>query len=189
MDNIYGGYPSYQQNLTYPTTQTPLYQRNWQTPYPTTTLPSYSQNTSVNGGMIWIQGGEASAKAYQNPQPGVPIALWDSEDPVIYIKSIDQNGRPQITILDYTQRNNNQNVGQEQTQPEYATRDQIDELGKQLSALTEKLNSLNQYVTKDQFDGFNDHVNDLDTQIKDIENRITNFSKPPQNNTNRRGGK
>lgn len=188
MDNLYG-YPSYQPNLTYSAMQTPLYQRNWQQPYQTTTLPSYQQNNAVNGAMIWIQGGEASAKAYQNPQPNIPIALWDSEDPVIYIKSIDQNGRPQITILDYKQRDNNQDNNQKQPTMEYATTEQIEELNKQFSMLNERLNSLNQYVTKDQLDGFNSHIDNLSEQIKDIENRIANFSKPQQSNTNRRGGK
>lgn len=78
---------------------------NW-TPQQT---PMYQQNTSWGGnqmygaaqpsmpiGIIWVDG-EIGAKAYQVPTnwpSGVPIPLWDSNDQVIYLKSMNQVGMP-----------------------------------------------------------------------------------------------
>lgn len=56
-----------------------------------------------NPGINWIQGGEATAKAYLTA-PNTIVPLWDSEEPVIYIKNTDANGIPSITIVDYTVR-------------------------------------------------------------------------------------
>ena len=47
-------------------------------------------------GMEWVDG-EVGAKAFQMPQGwpvGQPIALWDTNDQVIYLKSINQMGMP-----------------------------------------------------------------------------------------------
>jgi len=47
-------------------------------------------------GLIWVDG-EVGAKAYQMPSgmpANQPIALWDTNDTVIYLKSINQMGMP-----------------------------------------------------------------------------------------------
>ena len=191
MDNFYGYPNNYQpinQNVTY--ANAPTYQRTW--PQQTTTaLPAYAQTPqNISGNIIWIQGGLAGAKAYSNLSPGIPVALWDSDEKVIYIKSLDQTGKPNITILDYTERSGDT---QSEKSPviEYVTKDQIDDLSKKFEELGEKLNSMNKFVTKDQLGELTNHLNDLGYQIEDIENRITSFGKPQQNSssTNRRGGK
>lgn len=119
-----------------------------------------------NGGIIWVQG-EAGARAFSNVRPDAPVALWDSEESVIYIKSIDSTGKPSMTILDYTERNSEE---QKESTPkiEYATKEQIDNLTNQYTSFTEQLK-------------------ELSGQVKDIENRITSFGKPQQNT--RRGSK
>lgn len=70
--------------------QTPVnyYQPISQTPMPV----QQSQPTPMqNNGMIWVDG-EIGAKAYQlNGQTG-PVALWDTNDTVIYLKSVNQMG-------------------------------------------------------------------------------------------------
>ena len=46
--------------------------------------------------MTWVDG-EVGAKAWQMPQgwpPNQPIALWDTNDTVIYLKSINPMGMP-----------------------------------------------------------------------------------------------
>lgn len=53
--------------------------------------------------MIWVQG-EAGAKAYM-VAAGASVVLWDSEDPVIYIKSADQTGMPYMRTFEYVERN------------------------------------------------------------------------------------
>ena len=47
-------------------------------------------------GMIWVDG-EVGAKAYQIPggwPANTPIALWDTNDTIIYLKSTNQMGMP-----------------------------------------------------------------------------------------------
>lgn len=60
--------------------------------------PQYQQNTQQQPtqGLIWVDG-EVGAKAYQMPQnwpANQPIALWDTNDTVIYLKSINPMGMP-----------------------------------------------------------------------------------------------
>ena len=123
----------------------------------------------TTAGIIWVQG-EAGAKAYSNIRPDIPVALWDSEEPVIYIKSIDNTGKPSMTILDYTERNSSESKQPEVPQVEYVTKEQLDSLNNQYSSFDEQLKELSGHV-------------------KDIENRITSFGKPQTNNNNRRGNK
>ena len=57
--------------------------------------PAPTMQPSQNGtGIIWVDG-EAAAKAYQIPA-GIsgPVALWDTNDQVIYLKSMNQMGMP-----------------------------------------------------------------------------------------------
>ena len=63
--------------------------------------PQYQQNmptqqTQNSHGLIWVDG-EVGAKAYQLPPnwpANQPIALWDTNDTVIYLKSINPMGMP-----------------------------------------------------------------------------------------------
>lgn len=63
--------------------------------------PQYQQNmqaqqTQNSPGLIWVDG-EVGAKAYQLPPnwpANQPIALWDTNDTVIYLKSINPMGMP-----------------------------------------------------------------------------------------------
>jgi len=55
-----------------------------------------AQTTQSGPGLIWVDG-EVGAKAYQLPAgwpSNQPIALWDTNDTVIYLKSINPMGMP-----------------------------------------------------------------------------------------------
>lgn len=59
------------------------------------TMP-VQQNQQSGIGLKWVDG-EVGAKAYQMPAgwpPNQPIALWDTNDTVIYLKSINPMGMP-----------------------------------------------------------------------------------------------
>lgn len=201
MDNFYGFPATYQQayqpNMYYqPTVTAPVQQPRWQQQQYQTATPQYQQNPNIlqnNSGMIWVQG-ESGARAYMLPN-NTTLPLWDSEAQVIYIKSVDSNGKPTMTILDYTERTADKNVvtSQQEETPkiEYATKEQIDSINDQFAMINEKLNALGSYVTKDQFSSLSGHIDDLSTQVEDIENRITSFGKPQYNsnsNTNNKRG-
>lgn len=93
-------------------------------------------------GIIWVQG-EVGARSYL-VSPNTKVALWDSEAPIIYIKTSDQNGVPSMRIIDYTYRDMPQ---QSQNQ-----------------------NNQNIYVTTDEFTTLKDEVN----RLKDIIGGLTN---------------
>lgn len=57
----------------------------------------------IDSKRIWVQG-ETSAKAYIVSNNTEQV-LWDSDQPVIYIKTVDATGRPNLVVLDYTIRN------------------------------------------------------------------------------------
>ena len=84
------------------------------------------------GGIIWVQG-ETAAKSYL-VAPGNTVALWDSEEKTIYLKSADASGMPSIRILDYTIR------GEEPAKPapEYATKADLEALAEKVQQLAIK---------------------------------------------------
>lgn len=68
--------------------------------YPNQSAPVYNTNTS---GLTWVQG-EAGAKSYP-VAPGNRVALFDSENPVVYVKEVDIYGKPlDIKIYDLVER-------------------------------------------------------------------------------------
>lgn len=84
----YGAYNPYQYYQPTPTQvqQQPI---QYNTPVPQYQAPQQPANTN---GFVWVQG-EAGAKAYPVGS-GNTVLLMDSENPVLYIKSTDNSGRP-----------------------------------------------------------------------------------------------
>jgi len=92
-NQIYGGYSAQNYNTPY---QPPHMQQPVQT----------QQQISTNPGFVWVQG-EAGAKAYP-VAAGNSVLLMDSENPVLYMKSTDQSGRPlPIEVYDLVKRQDN----------------------------------------------------------------------------------
>ncbi len=59
-------------------------------------MPQQTSGGNCPHGLIWVDG-EVGAKAYQMPQnlpANQPIALWDTNDTVIYLKSVNPMGMP-----------------------------------------------------------------------------------------------
>lgn len=61
------------------------------------------QNQQGGDGRIWVQG-EVGAKAYL-VAPGNTVALWDSEQQIIWLKTVMPNGVPSMTKLIYSMEN------------------------------------------------------------------------------------
>lgn len=123
----YGGYPAYYPQPV-PDQLAQLRQQQMQAqpmPQPPPQMQAQAQQPEA-GGMIWVQG-EAGAKAYL-VAPGNTVQLWDSENPVIYLKSADMSGMPSMRVLDYAERGGAQ---PKQAQPQidlsdYVTRDELE---------------------------------------------------------------
>ena len=63
----------------------------------------YSVQPINNTNIVWVKGMEA-VNAY-HVSPGQTISLWDMDEEIIYIKSVDNTGMLQpIRIFDYKER-------------------------------------------------------------------------------------
>lgn len=127
--NNYGAYNGFGQNqgMGYPNQmfqQNPQaqfqqqYQQNPQAQIP----PSFQQNTQVPqiqqpvNQFEWVSGGEMEATAYPLA-PGHSVILMDSENPVIYLKTRESNGKYlPMEIYDLVKREKTPQVPQTQTQ-------------------------------------------------------------------------
>ena len=100
--------------------------------YPQQYQQQFQQPQNV-GGPIWVSG-EAGAKAFL-VAPNTTVQLWDSENPVIYLKSADASGMPSIKVIDYTIRNAQNDVKKtplDNEPKEYATKDDMEALKAEL---------------------------------------------------------
>ena len=120
-------------NYGFPATYQPVYQ-----------IPQTQQ--TQNNGIIWVQG-EAGAKSYL-VAPNTTVQLWDSESQTIFLKSADASGMPSMKVLDYTIRDskisaNNPVALSDDILSAYATKDEIKAVTEQITALKEKVESMN----------------------------------------------
>lgn len=97
--------------------------------YPQQMAQQPPQNTQ-NNSMIWVSG-EAGAKAYL-VSPNTTVQLWDSESPIIYLKSADASGMPSMKVLDYKIREQaqpqNVSLAPEQPKIDYVTHEELKNL-------------------------------------------------------------
>lgn len=129
----------------FPATYQPMYQ-------PYTPVQQSGQNLALvqqpvqQNGIIWVSG-EAGAKAYL-VAPNNTVQLWDSESQTIYLKSADASGMPSMKVLDYTIRESAQNAPnlpvkqQNEDLSIYATREALDGVTAQITALRERVDNL-----------------------------------------------
>ena len=101
--------------------------------YPQQVQPQPPQQTQTQS-LIWVQG-EAGAKSYL-VAPNSTVTLWDSEAPIIYIKSADATGMPSIKIIDYTVRNGAVDT---KATANYVTRDDFDRIEKEIDDIKRSL--------------------------------------------------
>ena len=96
---------------------------------------AYAPQNGSQPNLIWVQG-EAGAKSYM-VAPNQTVTLWDSEAQVIYLKSADASGMPNIKILDYTIRDASKKA-EVSPQNDFATKEDVDYLKKEINALKSK---------------------------------------------------
>ena len=96
--------------------------------------------SAQNNSMIWVQG-EAGAKSYL-VAPNTTVQLWDSESPIIYLKSADASGMPSMKIIDYTIRENANiahNGPLKEKVEEYVTKGEMDAFRAEISKKIEDI--------------------------------------------------
>ena len=112
------GYPQYQNGAV--PDMLGQYKGQYQQPIPQMqqTIPAQNMQMPIppiqqkpTNDIIWVQG-EAGAKGFL-VAPNNTVVLWDTENPVIYVKSADASGIPSMRVLDFKERNgNSQNNGE-----------------------------------------------------------------------------
>lgn len=115
----------------FPTGYQPIY------PQMQGTQMSFANQAQPNqSSLIWVSG-ETGAKAYM-VAPNQTVVLWDSESQSIYLKSADASGMPSIKILDYTIRDNAPQKLEIQPVADFATKDDVVALQKEINVLKAK---------------------------------------------------
>lgn len=113
--------------------------------YPQYPYNSYQQNQQVKS-LEWVEG-EVGAKAFQMPQgwpAETPIALWDSTDKKIFLKSWNAMGMAKpLQELDYEIKDQpaylpEGNSGHSESQ--YVTKEDFEELKKEIKNMMANMN-------------------------------------------------
>ena len=82
-----------------------------------------------NGGIIWVSG-KAEADGYL-VAPNSAVALWDANNPVIYLRKADSTGKPATVVYDLEERTDNPAPRQAAPQvdlSQFITRDQLEDI-------------------------------------------------------------
>lgn len=69
-------------------------------------LPANPMAGSAQNGMIWVNGGKAEADSYL-VAPNSAVALWDANNPVVYLRKADSTGKPSTVVYDLVERTEN----------------------------------------------------------------------------------
>ena len=87
------------------------------------------QPAPQNGGINWV-GSKTEADNWPIA-PGCAVALWDSNNPVIYLRQADSTGKPSTKVYDLVERADNPAPQQSAPQIDmsrYVTVDQLEEI-------------------------------------------------------------
>ena len=82
-----------------------------------------------NSGIIWVSGkGEADGYLVA---PNSAVALWDANNPVIYLRQADSTGKPSTKVYDLVERTDNpvpQQAAPQVDLSQFVTRDQLEDI-------------------------------------------------------------
>ncbi len=99
-------------------------------PMPPQTQPSNPMTGNVqNNGILWVSG-KQDADSYL-VAPNSAVALWDANNPVIYLRQADSTGKPSTKVYDLVERVDNQPARNSTTQvdlSQYITRDELENI-------------------------------------------------------------
>ena len=104
--------------------------------------------------MIWVLN-ENEATSYP-VAPNNSVVLWDKNEPIIYVKSVNNQGMPSMRVLYFEERNatssnspkNAPKTHECTSGDKYATKEQINDLKAKLDDLTAKYEELSHLVVE-----------------------------------------
>jgi hypothetical protein len=112
--------------------------------------PQYQQMPQQTSDMIWVLN-ESEATAYP-VAPNNSVVLWDKNNPVIYVKSVNMQGVPSMRVLDFSERmpdNASKTAAEHKCQcgGKFAPIEDFKSLQEEFKALQEKVEALNAKAT------------------------------------------
>lgn len=139
--------------------QQPIPQMQQNIPAQNMQIPIPPAQQKPSNDIIWVQG-EAGAKGYL-VAPNNTVVLWDTENPVIYVKSADASGIPSMRVLDFEERNvNSQNNGDK-------------------SPATHKCTCGDKFATKEQLNAVEGKINDILAMYEELKDKQTTKTTKP----------
>lgn len=97
-------------------------------PIQTPTAPANPMSGSAQNGMIWVSGRQ-EADGYLIA-PNSAVALWDANNPVVYLRKADSTGKPSTVVYDLVERTDNPptQASHQIDLSRYVTIDQLEEI-------------------------------------------------------------
>ena len=125
----YSGYPAYYPQPVPDQLAQLRQQQMIQPPVQPMQTNQIQQPAPQNGGINW--GGSKTEADNWPIAPGCAVALWDSNNPVIYLRQADSTGKPSTKVYDLVERTDN--PAPQQTAPQidmsrYVTIDQLEDI-------------------------------------------------------------
>ena len=112
--------------------------------------PNMQQAQQASPSIVWVQN-EMEAANYL-VAPNSAVTLWDSNDPVVYLKQADASGKPSMKIYDLVERTQRPVQAPQAPAVEYAPLSRLEALEARLNELTaikEAPNTIKRTTTKE----------------------------------------
>lgn len=130
------------------------YKGQYQQPIMQQPMVQQMQTPTQTNDMIWVLN-ENEATSYP-VAPNNSVVLWDKNEPIIYVKSVNNQGMPSMKVLYFEERNStlsNSPKNAPKTHEctcgsKYATKEQINDLKAKLDDLTAKYEELSHPVVE-----------------------------------------
>ena len=117
-------------------------QQTMQMPVQNVPQQSFAPQMQIKGEIEWVDG-EVGARAYQIPQGCTkPVALWDTNDTIIYLKSMNPMGMPnplqkihykmEEAVPKYMGQSGTANLESGEPKTDYVRRDEMDAMKEEL---------------------------------------------------------
>lgn len=144
------GYPQYQNGAV--PDMLGQYKGQYQQPIMQQPMVQQIQTPTQTNDMIWVLN-ENEATSYP-VAPNNSVVLWDKNEPIIYVKSVNNQGMPSMRVLYFEERNATASNSSKNTPTthkctcgdKFATKEQINDLRGKIDDLTAKYEELSKYI-------------------------------------------
>jgi hypothetical protein len=159
-------YPNYYQGGYFPQYQNGAvpdmlnqYKGQYQQPIMQQPMVQQMQTPTQTNDMIWVLN-ENEATSYP-VAPNNSVVLWDKNEPIIYVKSVNNQGMPSMRVLYFEERN---------TTPSNLPKN---------SPKTHECTCGDKFATKEQLNAVEDKINDILAMYEELKDKQTTKTTKP----------